>query len=100
MHFQDWMSWHLYLHYPLPILRFLANGIGPKVTALHHLHGAWHGPIQVEGLMGLASVPSAFQCLVEMVVKGINNVVVYIENLIIHSQTHEDHLRVLDAVFT
>ncbi len=29
--------------------------------------------------MGLASAPSAFQCLVELVVKGINNVVVYIE---------------------
>jgi hypothetical protein len=40
--------------------------------------------------MGLASapLPSAFQCLVELVVKGINNVVVYIDDLIIHSKTH------------
>ncbi len=50
--------------------------------------------------MGLASTPSAFQRLVELVVKGIANVVVYIDDLIIHSQTHEEHLRVLDAVFT
>jgi Reverse transcriptase (RNA-dependent DNA polymerase) len=50
--------------------------------------------------MGLASAPSAFQRLVEQVVKGINNVVVYIDDLIIHSRTHEDHLRTLDAVFT
>jgi hypothetical protein len=50
--------------------------------------------------MGLASAPSAFQCLVELVVKGINNVVVYIDDLIIHSKTHEEHLKRLDEVFT
>jgi Reverse transcriptase (RNA-dependent DNA polymerase) len=41
--------------------------------------------------MGLASSPSAFQWLVELVVQGIANVVVYIDDLIIHSQTHEEH---------
>jgi hypothetical protein len=50
--------------------------------------------------MGLASAPSAFQRLVEQVGKGIDNVVVYIDDLIIHSRTHEDHLKTLDAVFT
>jgi hypothetical protein len=50
--------------------------------------------------MGLASAPSAFQWLVELVVKGISNVVVYINDLIIHSKTHEEHLQTLDAVFT
>ena len=35
--------------------------------------------------MGLASAPSAFQRLVELVVKGIDHVVVYIDDLIIHS---------------
>ncbi len=50
--------------------------------------------------MGLASAPSAFQRLVELVVKGINNVVVYIDDLIIHSKSLEDHLQTLDAVFT
>jgi hypothetical protein len=50
--------------------------------------------------MGLASAPSAFQRLIEQVVKGIDNVVVYIDDLIIHSRTHEDHLKMLNAVFT
>jgi hypothetical protein len=50
--------------------------------------------------MGLASAPSAFQQLMEQVVKGISNVVVYIDYLIIHSKTHEYHLRTLDTVFT
>ncbi len=49
--------------------------------------------------MGLASAPSAFQWLVELVVKGIN-VIVYIDNLIIHSKTHEEHLARLDEVIT
>jgi hypothetical protein len=43
-------------------------------------------------VVGLTLAPSAFQRLVEQVVKGIDNVVVYIDDLIIHSKTHEDHL--------
>jgi len=50
--------------------------------------------------MGLASAPSAFQRLVEQVVKGIPRVVVYIDDLIIHSKDHKEHLATLDAVFT
>jgi hypothetical protein len=50
--------------------------------------------------MGLASTPLAFQRLVKQAVKRIPNVVVYIDDLIIHSKMHEDHLRSLDAVFT
>jgi len=50
--------------------------------------------------MGLASAPSAFQRLVELVVKGIDHVVVYIDDLIIHTKTHEQHLESLDKVFT
>ncbi len=50
--------------------------------------------------MGLASVPCAFQCLVELVLIGISNVVVYIDDLIIHSLTHDQHLKSLDENFT
>jgi hypothetical protein len=48
----------------------------------------------------VSSAPSAFQQLMKQVVKGINNVVVYIYDLIIHSKTHKEHLQSLDAVFT
>ncbi len=50
--------------------------------------------------MGLASMPLAFQRLVKQAMKRIPNVVVYINDLIIHSKMHEDHLRSLDDVFT
>jgi hypothetical protein len=49
--------------------------------------------------MGLASAPSALQRLVELVVKGISNVVIYIDDLIIHLQTHDQHLKSLDEAF-
>jgi hypothetical protein len=50
--------------------------------------------------MGLTSAPLASQWLFELVVKGMNNVIIYTDNLSIHSQTHKEHLWVLDAVFT
>ena len=34
----------------------------------------------------------------EAVVHGIDNVIVYIDDLLLHSSTHEDHLELLDSV--
>jgi len=48
--------------------------------------------------MGLLGAPSSFQRLMETVVHGINNVIVYIDDLLLHSQSHEDHLRLLDEL--
>jgi hypothetical protein len=53
----------------------------------------------VTSAMGLLGCPSSFQRLVEIVVKGIHNVIVYIDDLIVHSKTHEQHLRQLDELF-
>ena len=48
--------------------------------------------------MGLSSGPSAYQRLVELVMKGLSQVIVYIDDIIIHSSTHEEHLKKLDEV--
>jgi hypothetical protein len=48
--------------------------------------------------MGLLGCPASFQQLMETVVKGIPNVLVYIDNLLIHSETHEEHLQILDSL--
>ncbi len=48
--------------------------------------------------MGLLGCPASFQCLLEGVLRNIWNVIVYIEDLLVHTKTHEDHLQVLDQV--
>ena len=49
--------------------------------------------------MGLLGSPASFQRLVEKTLEGIPNVIVYIDDLIIHTQSHEEHLKVLLKVF-
>ena len=48
--------------------------------------------------MGLLGCPSSFQRLMEAVVKGIQDVIVYIDDLLLHSKNHGDHLILLDQV--
>ena len=53
----------------------------------------------VTSAMGLLGCPSTFQRLVEAVVEGLSNIIVYIDDLIVHSDSHEQHLRSLDQLF-
>ncbi|MFM7188328.1 MAG: RNase H-like domain-containing protein, partial [Armatimonadota bacterium] len=48
--------------------------------------------------MGLLGCPSSFQRLMETVVHGINDVIVYIDDLLLHSATHIEHLALVDQV--
>jgi hypothetical protein len=50
--------------------------------------------------MGLLGCPTSFQRLVEAVVHGLANFIVYIDDLIVHSASHDDHLRHLNALFS
>ncbi|MDP2789023.1 MAG: reverse transcriptase family protein, partial [bacterium] len=49
--------------------------------------------------MGLKSAPSGFQRLVELAMQGLQNVIVYIDDLILHSHDHESHRRDLQKLF-
>lgn len=49
--------------------------------------------------MGLLGSPASFQRLVETALRGINNVIVYIDDLLIHSHSHEEHIKTLEKVF-
>ncbi len=49
--------------------------------------------------MGLLGCPASFQRLMEMVLRNINNVLVYIDDVLLHTATHEEHLKVLETVF-
>ncbi len=48
--------------------------------------------------MGLLGCPASFQRLMETVVNGISNVIVYINDLLVHSASHEEHLVTLNQV--
>ncbi len=58
-----------------------------------------HGQYQwIMSPMGLLGCPASFQHLLEGVFRNISNVIVYIDNLLVHTRTHEDHLKVLEQV--
>jgi hypothetical protein len=50
--------------------------------------------------MGLLGCPASFQRLMEGVLRNISNVIVYIDDLLFHTQTHEEHIQVLEKVHT
>ena len=51
------------------------------------------------GAMGLKGCPSSFQRLVELAVKDIQNIIVYIDDLLTHSRSHEEHRHQLAQLF-
>ena len=48
--------------------------------------------------MGFLGAPGSFQRLMETVVKGIDNTIVYIDDLLTHTETHEITLKLMDQV--
>jgi hypothetical protein len=48
--------------------------------------------------MGLLGCPASFQRLMEGVLWNISNIIVYIDDLLVHTQMHEDHLKILGQV--
>jgi hypothetical protein len=48
--------------------------------------------------MGLLECPASFQMLMEKFMDKIENVSVYVDDVLIHSQIHEQHLNTLELV--
>ncbi len=46
--------------------------------------------------MGLLGCLASFQWLMEGVLRNIYNVIVYSDDLLVHTQNHDDHLKILD----
>ena len=49
--------------------------------------------------MGLLGCPASFQRLMEAAMQGIAKVIVYIDDLLVHSASHEEQLVALASVF-
>jgi Reverse transcriptase (RNA-dependent DNA polymerase) len=48
--------------------------------------------------MGLLGCPASFQRLMEQVLQGLQNILSYIDDVLIHTDTHEKHLEALEQV--
>jgi hypothetical protein len=48
--------------------------------------------------MGLLGSPASFQRLMETAVAGLSNIIVYIDDLLLHSSQHPDHILQLDVL--
>jgi hypothetical protein len=48
--------------------------------------------------MGLLGCPASFQRLMEGVMRNISNIIVYIDDLLVHTTTHDEHLKILEQV--
>ena len=49
--------------------------------------------------MGLLGCPASFQRMMKAVVKGLEGIIVYINNLLVHSDTHEKQIDILEQIF-
>jgi Reverse transcriptase (RNA-dependent DNA polymerase) len=48
--------------------------------------------------MRLLGYPASFQCPMEGVLRNISNVIVCMDDLLVHTKTHEDHLKIIDQI--
>ena len=72
-----------------PHSRFLANVPGAQQLALCSLYSPWEWPVSV-GFVSVANqIFHQFSGLMEAIIKGLVGVLVYINNLLIHSNTNE-----------
>ena len=49
--------------------------------------------------MGLLGCPASFQRLVEAAMKGLVNIIVYIDDILLHTSTHQQHREILGMLF-
>ena len=49
--------------------------------------------------MGLRGAVSSFQHMVELTMKGVQNLIVYNDDLLAHSKNHAEHRQLLQTVF-
>ena len=107
--------------YPMPRIEELLDEIGKAkfITTLDLAKGYWQVPLAKEdrektafttpnGLyqfltmpFGLSGAPATFQRMMDEVLRGLNSFVgVYLDDIVIHSGTWEEHIAQLEEVFT
>lgn len=105
--------------YPLPCMEDCVDNLGPAkyVSKLDLLKGYWQVPLTEKAseisafvtpdyflqytvmAFGMCNAPATFQRLVNLVLQGVSNCNAYLDDLIIHTATWEDHIKTLEQVF-
>ncbi len=49
--------------------------------------------------MGLLGCPASFQRMVEAAMNGLENIIVYINDLLVHTALHQHHCEILQELF-
>jgi len=70
-----------------------------KTLKILQLSQSWEKANSI-GFMRLLGCLASFQRLMEGVLRDIQNVVIYIDDLLVHTDMHKKHLLVLDQVLT
>ena len=86
MHLRDWPIRQHTIQHHRPYYRTLANGAAPKMQYTAFTlpgNGQFEWTCSPQGCLG---VPASFQHLMETVVRGISNVIVYIDDLLLYSK--------------
>jgi hypothetical protein len=81
-----------------PHLWILANETGREISTTDSIipgHRQFHW---ITSPMGLQGCPASFKRLMEQVLRGLQDVLIYIGDVLIHTDTHEPHLEALEQL--
>jgi len=81
-----------------PHFRVLANAARRKNRSLSLPLRSQAKVYWITSPKGLLGCPASFQCLMEGVMRNISNVIVYIDDLLVHTTTHDEHLKILERL--
>ena len=83
-----------------PHHRILADAVRDQQSALHCIYGARTRTVSVGNLTdGTVSCPASFQRMMEAIVKGVDGIIVYIDDLLVHLDTHKKQIDILEKLF-
>jgi hypothetical protein len=97
MHWRHWMSKLTDFLHAGPHFWILADEIRGTITTTHTIpgKGQFHW---ITSPMGLLGSPASFHRLMEGVLLNLQNIIIYIDDILVHSDTDEKHLQILEQV--
>ncbi len=99
MHWRHWQSQLIHFLNPGPDFQLLADETGARLTTTYGIHHFNRGQFHwITSPIGLLGCPASFQRLMEQVLRGLQNILIYIDDVLINTDTHERHLKALEQV--